>query len=83
MRYLLDLVPVLSLLASIGFWQGFHLLKPRRTVKYLFAMAGSSLWVYTIIVSFIICYSNNLHRIRIYNLELIQNINWAITHIFK
>jgi hypothetical protein len=83
MRYLLDLLPVLSLLACIGFWQGFHLFQSRRTAKYLFAITGSGLWAYTIIVSFILCYSSNLHRIRIYNLELIQNITWMFTHIFK
>ncbi|MDO9303018.1 MAG: hypothetical protein Q7T89_16640, partial [Anaerolineales bacterium] len=83
MRYLLDLVPALSLLALIGFWQGIHLLQTRRIAKYLFAITGSGLWAYTIVVSFILCYSNNLHRIRIYNLELIQNITWTFTHIFK
>jgi hypothetical protein len=83
MRYLLDLLPVLSLLACLGFWQGFRLLQPRRTAKYLYAITGSGLWVYTIVVSFVISYSNNLHRIRIYNLELIQNITWTFTHIFK
>lgn len=83
MRYLLDLAPVLSLLALIGFWQGIHLLQTRRTAKYLFAITGSGLWAYTIVVSFTLCYSNNLHRIRIYNLELIQNITWTFTHIFK
>ena len=83
MRYLLDLLPVLSLLACIGFWQGFHLLQSRRTAKYLFAITGSVLWAYTIVVSFILSYSSNLHRIRIYNLELIQNITWTFTHLFK
>ena len=83
MRYLLDLVPALSLLALIGFWQGIHLLQTRRIAKYLFAITGSGLWAYTIVVSFILCYSSNLHRIRIYNLELIQNITWTFTHIFK
>jgi hypothetical protein len=83
MRYLLDLVPVLSLLALIGFWQGFHLLQPKRTAQFLFTIAGSGLWAYTIAVSLIVSYSSNLHRIRIYNLELIQNITWTFTHIFK
>ena len=83
MRYLLDLVPVLSLLALIGFWQGIHLLQTRQTAKYLFTFTGSVLWAYTIAASFILCYSSNLHRIRIYNLELIQNITWTFTHIFR
>jgi hypothetical protein len=83
MRDLLDLLPALSLLACIGFWQGFHLLRSRRIAKYLYAITGSGLWAYSIAVSFIISYSNNLHRIRIYNLELIQNITWTFTHLFK
>jgi hypothetical protein len=83
MRYLLDLLPALSLLACIGFWQGLHLLQTKQTAKYLFAITGSVLWVYTIAVSFIVSYSSNLHRIRIYNLELIQNITWTFNHIFK
>lgn len=83
MRYLLDLVPVLSLLALIGFWQGIYLFQSRRTAKYLFAIAGSLLWAYTIVISFILCYASNLHRIRIYNLELVQNLTWTFTHLFK
>ena len=83
MRYLLDLVPVLSLLALIGFWQGLHLLQPRRTAKTAFAITGIALWAYSILASFILCYASNLHRIRIYNLELVQNITWTFTHIFK
>jgi hypothetical protein len=37
MRYLLDLLPALSLLACIGFWQGFHRLQSKRIAKYLYA----------------------------------------------
>jgi len=83
MRYLLDLLPTLSLLACIGFWQGFHLLQPRRLAVNLFTRTGFGLWAYTILISLIICYSSNLHRIRIYNLELIQNIMQIFGHVFK
>ena len=83
MRYLLDLLPALSLLACLGFWQGFHLLQSKRIAGYLFAISGTGLWAYTIVVSFLICYSNNIHRIRLYNPELIQNITWTFNHVFK
>jgi len=83
MRYLLDLVPVLSLLALIGFWQGLHLLQSRRAARTVFAITGITLWAYSILASLILCYASNLHRIRIYNLELVQNITWTFTHIFK
>jgi hypothetical protein len=83
MRYLLDLLPALSLLACIGFWQGFQLLKTKQTVKILYGISATGLWAYTIVVSFLVCYSSNLHRIRIYNPELIQNITWAFNHAHR
>jgi len=83
MRYLLDLLPALSLLACIGFWQGFDLFKPKRLAGTLFTITGAALWAYTIMISFVICYSSNLHRIRIYNPELIQQITWTFNHIIK
>jgi hypothetical protein len=83
MRYLLDLLPVLSLLACIGFWKGTHFLQSKRTAKYLYSIAGIGLWAYSISISFILCYSSNMHRIRIYNPDLIQKITWAFTHFYK
>ncbi len=83
MRYLLDLLPALSLLALIGFWSGLNLFKTKRAARYSFAILGVGLWAYTIVISFLISYSNNLHRIRIYNPELIQKITWTFNHVFK
>lgn len=83
MRYLLDLLPALSLLACIGFWQGFLHFQTKRTAKYLYTISGAAAWAYTIVISFIICYSSNLHRIRIYNPELIQKITWAFNQAYK
>ncbi len=83
MRYLLDLLPALSLLTCIGFWQGLQLYQTRRTARILYTMTGTGLWAYTVFISFIICYSSNTHRIKIYNPELIQNITWAFNHLVK
>lgn len=83
MRYLLDLLPALSLLACIGFWQGLQLFESRQSSRYFYTITSIALWAYTIFISFIICYSSNIHRIKIYNPELIQNITWASKHVFK
>ena len=83
MRYLLDLVPALTLLAVTGFWQGLHLLKPRRPAQYLFAILGAGLWAYTILVSFLLAFSSNLQRFRTLNPELIQQLTWTFNNMLK
>lgn len=82
MRYLLDLIPVLCILTAIGFWQGFQMLQSR-TARYLYIITGIGLWIYTISISIIICYASNLHRIRIYNPELIQKITLTFNQFVK
>ena len=74
MRYLLDLIPALALLALIGLWSGFDLLKTKPAAKFSFAILGFSLWAYTIAVSVLLTFSSNLPRFKTYNPELIQQL---------
>jgi hypothetical protein len=83
MRYLLELTPALSLLALVGFWQGLRRFQTRRTARSTFAILGMCLWAYTISVSFAISVSGNLHRIKIFNPELVQRLTWTFNHLFK
>jgi len=74
MRYLLDLIPALSLLALIGFWSRFDSLKTKSAAKISFTILGCGLWAYTIAVSILLTFSSNLPRFKTYNPELIQQL---------
>jgi len=83
MRYLLDVVPALSLLALIGFWQGLRLLQSRRIARRLFAILGMGLGAYTIAVSFIISVSSHSRQNQIFNPDLLQRLTWTFNYLFK
>ncbi|NWF63010.1 MAG: hypothetical protein HXY38_01780 [Chloroflexi bacterium] len=79
MRYLLDVIPTLSLLATIGFWHGFDLFKNNKaypTIAILFLS-------YTLALSLLISYSGNLELFKIHNPELVQQWTWTFNSIFK
>ncbi len=75
MRYLLDLVPALTLLALLGLWSGFDSLKSKK----LFAILAATLWAYTIVIGVLLPFSSNVKRFREFNPEFIQHI----TTLFK
>ncbi|KAA0272683.1 MAG: hypothetical protein EDM79_11285, partial [Chloroflexi bacterium] len=79
MRYMLDAVPTLTLLAVIGFWHGFDVFKSRKT----YATLTFLLLVYTIALSLLISYSGNLELFRIHNPELVQRLSWTFGGLFK
>lgn len=70
MRYLLDFIPVLTLLSIIGFWNGFDLIKR----KIIYFITSTVLLTYTIALSLIISISGNLEIFKIVNLDLIKNM---------
>lgn len=75
MRYLLDLVPALTLLALLGFWSGFDSLKNKMPIPVL----AVTLWAYTILIGVLLPLSSNVKRFREYNPEFIQ----YITNLFQ
>ena len=79
MRYMLDAIPTLSLLAVIGFWHGFDVFKNQKA----YTVAASIVLMFTIAVSLIISYSGNLELFRIHNPDLVQRLAWTFDTLFK
>jgi hypothetical protein len=83
MRYLLDLIPALSLLAVTGFWQGLSQLKDNRLFMVGTAIAGVSLVAYSIAISLILPISGHMEAFRVFNPELLKQLSWAFNNIIK
>jgi hypothetical protein len=79
MRYMLDAVPTLALLAAIGFWRGFEIFG---NSKY-YMLFSILLFVYSLAISLLISYSGNLELFRIHNPELVQRLAWVFGDFFK
>lgn len=83
MRYLLDLIPALSLLAVTGFWQGLAQLKDNRLYMIGTTIAGVSLIAYSIAISLILPISGHMEAFRVFNPELLKQLSWAINNLIK
>lgn len=83
MRYLLDFIPTLTLLAVIGFWQGHKLLKNRPVARFSFAILGILLVVYGVVVSFALSLSAHFEALRGVNPELLKQLTWMFNDLFK
>jgi len=83
MRYLLDLIPALSLLAVTGFWQGLSQLKDNRLYMVGTTIAGVSLVAYSIAISLILPISGHMEAFRVFNPELLKQLSWAINNLIK
>ncbi|MBL8063415.1 MAG: hypothetical protein JNK32_10370 [Anaerolineales bacterium] len=79
MRYLLDIVPTLTLLAIIGFWHGFDLFKNRK----IYILAVAILMAYSIAISLLISFSGNLELFKIHNPELVKQMTWTFNSFLK
>ena len=79
MRYLLDVIPVLALLAILGFWHGFDVFKN----KYAYLTISLLLLTYTLTLSLLISFSGNLELFRIHNPDFIKELNWTFNSLFK
>ena len=82
MRYLLDMIPTFSLLAIIGFWNGFSLTQNKSFFRTIFIAASILLLMYTICISLLISLSGNLELFRIHNPELIKQMTWIFNSLF-
>lgn len=73
MRYLLDFVPTLTLLALFGVWSRFEALNNKR----FFSALALMLWAYTIVIGILLPLSSNIKRIKEFNPELlVQLVNF-------
>lgn len=75
MRYLLDLIPALTLLALLGAWSGFDSLRNKK----VFSILATTLWAYTILIGILLPLSSNIKRFKEFNPELFQQL----TNLFK
>lgn len=83
MRYLLDFIPTLALLAVIGFWQGSILLAHRPLAWKLYGLFGGVLFAVTVVLSFVLSVSGNLESFKILNPELLKNLTWMANSLLK
>lgn len=83
MRYLLDLVPTLSILAILGFWQGLAQLKNRPAALWIYATFAIGLLIYTIAIGLILPISGHLESYRVFNPALLEQITWHVNALMK
>lgn len=79
MRYLLDLIPTLTLLAIIGFWNRFDLAKNKK----IFFIVSLILLSYTITLSLILSISGNLESFKILNPEFIRQMTAIFNNFLR
>ena len=83
MRYLLDLVPTLSILAILGFWQGLAQLKNRPVALWIYATFAIGLLMYSIAIGLILPISGHLESYRVFNPTLLEQITWRVNALMK
>lgn len=83
MRYLLDLVPTLSLLAVTGFWQALIQLKTRPIARWIYSIVALTLLIYTIALALILPISGHLESYRVFNPALLEQITWRVNTLIK
>ncbi|HNH26789.1 MAG TPA: hypothetical protein PLR93_07200, partial [Anaerolineales bacterium] len=79
MRYMLDVIPTLSLLVIIGFWHGFELFKNKK----VYIIITTLLLIHTIACSLLISFSGNLETFKILNPELVREMTWTFNNLLK
>jgi hypothetical protein len=83
MRYLLDLVPTLALLAAVGFWQGLSMLQRRVTVRFSFSALGILFAAYGFVISFALSISSHIEQLRGFNPQLLKHLTWMFNNLLK
>jgi hypothetical protein len=83
MRYLLDLIPTLAVLAALGFWQGLDLLKSRPIARSIYAIFGLLLFAYGLILSFSLAVSTHFEQIKSINPGLLVELTGMFNGLFK
>jgi len=73
-RYLEDVIPLTFLIATLGFWQGYSLLKKNHFGRVAYASIAVILAFTSIISSFLLSFSADVTRIRSTNPALLTNL---------
>lgn len=79
MRYMLDAIPTLALIAIMGFWHGFDVFRNSK----VYIVIAMLLFIYTFALSLLIAFSGNMELFKIHNLEMIKQMTWTFNHLFK
>jgi hypothetical protein len=83
MRYMLDFIPALSILAAIGFWQGSMLLTRRPLARKLYGIFAGALFVFSITMSLLLSVSGNLESFKVLNPDLLKNWTWLANSLMN
>ncbi len=82
MRYMLDFVPSLSLLAVLGFWQWLEMSGSPPVARFFHATLGLFLFAYGALVSLLVSISAHLEQIRVFNPQMLRQLLWFFDRIF-
>ncbi|HEY2982007.1 MAG TPA: hypothetical protein VGJ22_12560 [Anaerolineales bacterium] len=78
MRYIADISPMLTVLALIGFWQGYEFIEKRVVWRQLYSTAALILIVASIVIPNLLAVSSSNNRFRRLNPELLERIDAMI-----
>ncbi len=81
MRYLLDLIPALSLLAVIGFWQSLAFLKSRPMARSALSVLGIVLVIYSIMMSLLLAISGDIKAFSMFSADLLIKLRQIFSMI--
>jgi hypothetical protein len=74
MRFIDDFIPALSLLAVLGFWQGYRFLSQRSSIRFIYAFIFVGLSVYTLTAGTLLGISSYTERFRYLNPALFDKM---------
>ena len=74
MRYEADVVPALTLLSAIGFWQGYQLIRERVWSRPFYSIISLSLAICSIVVGILLAITGYEERFRHLNRPLLEQI---------
>lgn len=74
MRYLMEVVPSLTLLASIGLWQGYETVRPRWQPRLFYSILAIGLATFSFVAGPLLAISGPEQRFRYLNHPLLQRL---------
>ena len=74
MRYLLDLIPMLSLLAVIGFWQCLAFYKNRPIARSILSVVCVTLVIYSIVISLLLAISGDIKDFSVFSPDVLLKL---------
>jgi hypothetical protein len=74
MRFVEDFIPALTLLAVLGFWQGYYFLSQRLYFRFIYCFISMGLATFTIVTGTLLGISSYTERFRYINPALFNNM---------